>query len=45
MDVLNMVQQVVLQSHILSTNGALKATCAALWSYYVCLQDVSVFQP
>ena len=44
-DVFNMVEQVVLQSHILSTNRALKATCASLWSYYVCLQDVSVFQP
>ena len=40
-----MVQQVVLQSHILSTYRALKATSPALWSYYVCLQDVSVFQP
>ena len=40
----NMVQQVVLQCHVLSTNGTLKATCAAFWSCYVSLQDVSIFQ-
>lgn len=43
-NVLNMVQQVVLQCHVLSTNGTLKATCAAFWSCYVSLQDVSIFQ-
>ena len=35
----------MLQCHVLSTNWTLKSTGAALWPYYVCLQDVSVFEP
>ena len=31
MNILNVIQQIVLQSHVLSANGALKATGTAFW--------------
>ena len=31
MNILNVIQQIVLQSHVLSANGALKATSTAFW--------------
>ena len=45
MNILNVIQQIVLQSHVLSANGALKATSTAFWPYNVCLQNISVFLP
>ena len=31
MNILNVIQQIVLQGHVLSANGALKATSTAFW--------------